>query len=270
MNYFVVLVFLIFQRDNTCNKQSNKNILLNFCWIFSINIVRYTNKIFVTGEKINQTKGLAIFLPFSFQCKTNERWKYESEWFRPRIKGQQKMRKQNKEKKKSLKWNDTHTQSQGVAELRTMHHSNYYYYYIYTVYNAIEVSAVYKDERFFLFESPFNWMKTSHTRIRMLRVQEKKQQKPEWNFKAEKEVGGKQQKKKLKTNDRMIKKKYEIGMCVLCAWVYADRTSSCLSFLDKCSVQTGAEPRDQPRHTCKPPLRFLLTYLQSWWCRRLS
>ena len=57
----------------------------------------------------------------------------------------------------------------------------------------------------------------THTRIRMLRVQEKKQQKPEWNFKAEKEVGGKQQKKKLKTNDRMMKKKYEIGMCVLCA-----------------------------------------------------
>ena len=49
-----------------------------------------------------------------------------------------------------------HTHSQRVVELRTMHHSNYYYYYIYTVYKAIEVSAVYKDERFFLFESPSN------------------------------------------------------------------------------------------------------------------
>jgi hypothetical protein len=49
-------------------------------------------------------------------------------------------------------------------------------------------------------------------------------------------------------------------VCSMCVSVYANRTSSCLSFFDKCSVQTGAEPRDQPRHTYKPPLRFLLTY----------
>ena len=89
-----------------------------------------------------------------------------------------------------------HTHSQRVVELGRCN-LNFYYYY---VYKAIEVSAVYKDERFFLFESPSNWMKTSythshtHTRIRMLMLQEKKQQKPEWNFKVEKEVRGKQQK----------------------------------------------------------------------------
>ena len=123
------------------------------------------------------------------------------------------------------------------------------------------------NDSFFSRAPPIEWRQAthfthSHTH-RHVWVQEKKQQKPEWNFKVIKEVGGKQQKQKrnIEKNDRMMKKKYENRtVCSsLCAWVctWIEQALVEVSLINVVYKQELS--RVIQLDTYKPPLRFLVT-----------